>query len=235
MAGVAERARRLREHPAVKGEYAYAPILILILISLAFQLAAPETEWARLVTIVLQGVTLLAALHVSDSRPAFLRAAYVAVVVAIVGGVGVVIGPGQLDSASGKGMTLLLVAGAPVAIASGIVRQVREDRTVVPRTMFGVLCIYLLVGMAFAFGFAVVNHVSGEPFFNVKSAQAQSDFLYFSFATITTTGYGDLVAVTNLGRSLAITEALIGQIYLVTVVAVIVGNLRPRRRSEAGS
>ena len=43
----------------------------------------------------------------------------------------------------------------------------------------------------------------------------------------TTVGYGDLVAATDLGRSVAISEALIGQIYLVTVVALIVGNLRP--------
>ena len=52
-----------------------------------------------------------------------------------------------------------------------------------------------------------------------------SDYLYFSFTTMTTTGYGDLTAATDLGRSFAITEQLIGQIYLVTVVAVIVGNL----------
>jgi len=46
---------------------------------------------------------------------------------------------------------------------------------------------------------------------------------------LTTVGYGDLSAATDLGRSVAITEALIGQIYLVTVVAVIAGNLSRRR------
>jgi ion channel len=55
-----------------------------------------------------------------------------------------------------------------------------------------------------------------------------ADFLYFSFATLTTTGYGDLVPGSNLARSLAILEALTGQIYLVTVVAVLVGNLMRR-------
>ena len=59
------------------------------------------------------------------------------------------------------------------------------------------------------------------------------DFLYFSLITLTTTGYGDLAARTSLGRMLAATEALTGQVYLVTVVAVLVGNIgrvRPARR-----
>jgi hypothetical protein len=54
------------------------------------------------------------------------------------------------------------------------------------------------------------------------------NFLYFSFVTITTVGYGDLTAGTSLGCSIAIAEALTGQIYLVTVVAAIVGVLGGR-------
>ena len=61
-----------------------------------------------------------------------------------------------------------------------------------------------------------------------------NDFLYFSLATLTTTGYGDLSAATELGRAMAVTEALIGQMYLVTVLAVIVSNVR-RRQPLGGS
>jgi hypothetical protein len=57
------------------------------------------------------------------------------------------------------------------------------------------------------------------------------NFLYFSFVTITTVGYGDLTAGTSLGCSIAIAEALTGQIYLVTVVAAIVGVLGGRRQA----
>ena len=57
------------------------------------------------------------------------------------------------------------------------------------------------------------------------------NFLYFSFVTITTVGYGDLTAGTSLGRSLAISKALLGQIYLVTLVAAIVGGLSRRRHA----
>jgi voltage-gated potassium channel Kch len=72
--------------------------------------------------------------------------------------------------------------------------------------------------------------LGGTDFFTTEHA-GRDDFLYFSYSTLTTVGYGDLVAATNLGRSLAITEALLGQIYLVTVVAVIIANLRRPART----
>jgi hypothetical protein len=84
--------------------------------------------------------------------------------------------------------------------------------------------------MFFSFAFNVTQQISGDPFFSGAVDGDVSDFLYFSFSTLTTTGYGDLTAGTDLARSFSITEALIGQIYLVTVVAVIVANLRPSRR-----
>jgi hypothetical protein len=50
-----------------------------------------------------------------------------------------------------------------------------------------------------------------------------------SFVTLCTVGYGDLVPRSDVTRTFAVAEMLLGQIYLVTVVALIVGNLRPRR------
>ena len=62
----------------------------------------------------------------------------------------------------------------------------------------------------------------------------QSQEIYFSFTTLTTTGYGDLTPVLSVGRVLSVLEMLIGQIYLVTVIGLLVGNLRrsPERASE---
>ena len=108
----------------------------------------------------------------------------------------------------------------------GIVRQARDAQAITMRTMFGVLCVYLLIGMAFAFAYGMIAAIEdGGVLRPDRRGGDQADFLYFSFATMTTTGFGDLTAADDLGRSLAITEALIGQIYLVTVVALIVGNL----------
>jgi Ion channel len=80
----------------------------------------------------------------------------------------------------------------------------------------------------FGVAYGAIQEISEEPFFATGTGQ-RDDFLYFSYATLTTVGYGDLIAAHDVGRSLAITEALVGQIYLVTVVAVIVSNLRPAR------
>ena len=66
---------------------------------------------------------------------------------------------------------------------------------------------------------------SQGPYFTSIAAATRSHFTYFSFVTLTTTGYGDLTPATSLGRLLAIAEALLGQLYLVSVVALVVGNV----------
>ena len=222
----------LRRHMHPDG-YAYGWLLLLIGFSLAFQLAAGDTEAARVVTLVLQGATLIAALHLSGAHRWLIHAASIACTLAVLGALGILIGSGELDYAASRAVTLMLVLLAPLAIARGIVRQAREAGAITLRTMFGVLCVYLLVGMAFAFTYGVVEALANEPFFAQIPDGSQSDFLYFSFVTLTTTGFGDLTAATSLGRSFVISEALTGQIYLVTVVSLIVANIGRSRRPLA--
>jgi hypothetical protein len=209
----------------------YGVVLMLILTSLVFQLAAPDADWARMVTIALQGLALLAALLASGVHRWILRLATLAVCVAIVGSLVALIGFGSLGPTPARLITALMVALAPISIARGVIQETKAQGITL-HTMFGVLCIYLLIGTLFAFAYGIVSSAGSEPFFAQPGDDDTSqNFLYFSFVTITTTGYGDLTAGTNLGRSLAIAEALTGQIYLVTVVAAIVGGLGARRRA----
>jgi hypothetical protein len=95
-------------------------------------------------------------------------------------------------------------------------------------TFYGAVCIYLLIAMLFATLFGLTAAVSGEPFFaQLQPPQSASaiDYLYFSLVTITTVGYGDLTAAGNVGRMFAVFEAILGQLYLITVVALVVQNL----------
>jgi hypothetical protein len=213
-----------RRHTHADG-YAYGWLLLLIGVSLTFQLAANDSDLARVVTLILQGIALLAALRVSGAHRWIVRAASIATGIAVLGALGLLIGSGEVDDAASRLVTFMLVVLAPVAILRGIVRQARAAGAITFRTMFGVLCVYLLVGMAFAFAYGAIEALTNEPFFAQIANGTQSDFLYFSFVTLTTTGFGDLTAATSLGHSFVIVEALSGQIYLVTVVALIVANL----------
>ena len=139
---------------------------------------------------------------------------------------------GGIGEGSSLSMNAALVALGPPAVAVGIVRNVRSSGQVRLESVLGVLSLYMLIGMAFGFLYGAIDRIDGEPFFAGGELATVSRCLYFSFTTLTTVGYGDLVARSDLGHTLAVFEALIGQIYLVTVVSLIVGNLgRPARRA----
>lgn len=119
----------------------------------------------------------------------------------------------------------LLAVVAPIAI----VRRLLSHTTITRRTVAGALCLYLLVGLFFSFVFAVAGAID-PPFFAQEPADHTVDYVYFSVTTITTTGYGDLTARASAGKMLAVSEALLGQLYLVGVVAILVSNIGWQRK-----
>ena len=128
-------------------------------------------------------------------------------------------------------LSALLVGLAPVAIAWSIVRRRHID----VQTVLGALCIYVLLGMFWAFAFAAIGAFGSDPFFAQEASPTSASYLYFAYVTLTTVGYGDLTASGNLGRALAVLDALLGQIYLVTVVALLVSQLGRTSRHAATS
>ena len=139
-------------------------------------------------------------------------------------------------SSTGTGasfLMFLLVLVAPIVILNRILRH----ETVGLETILGAICIYVLIAIAFSGLYGWVNEVEPNGFFAQQIPNPQNvDFLYFSFVTITTVGYGDLTAGTSIGRVLVTFEALIGQIFLVTLVARLVGMYGTRWcRATAGS
>ncbi len=208
--------------------YRFGVVLGLILAAVAFGLAAPEGEGARFVGVSLQAATLVAAVAASRAHRWVVRLSVVAAVLGVAGTAAALFGTDQFGDVSADIVALLYVLLTPPAIVSGLIKHFREEGEVTVQLMFGVLCLYLLVGLLFGVAYGAIQEISEEPFFTTGTG-VRDDFLYFSYATLTTVGYGDLIADHDVGRSLAITEALVGQIYLVTVVAVIVSNLRPAR------
>ena len=125
----------------------------------------------------------------------------------------------------------VLVLLAPIVILNRILRH----ETVGLETILGAICVYVLIGIAFAGIYGAVNDSEPDRLLRPdRSTPNNVDFLYFSFVTITTVGYGDLTAGTSTGRVLVTFEALIGQIFLVTLVARLVslyGVSRPPSRA----
>jgi hypothetical protein len=210
------------------GRHRYGPVLVLVATSIVFALAAPEAGWSRAVLALLQGLTLLLALLASDLPTPLLRPlAALASTTALASAVAALLG-GDVGVGISRILSGILVVSAPVAIAQGVLRRIRAERRVTVHLVLGVLAIYLLIGVTFAFADGAVDRLGARDFLRSQPDASVADFLYFSFATLTTTGYGDLVPGNDLARSFAILEALTGQIYLVTVVALLVGNLARR-------
>jgi len=213
------------------GPRRYALMLATIVASFAIQGVATPAAWGQVAVTCLLGVTLLIALWVVQAKPAVLRAAAVVVAATILVSVLEATGAGVTDRAT-RIANGLLVALAPPAIMLGVVRNLRATRTVSVESVFGVLSVYVLLGMLFAFVYGAIDQVGGTPFFAQGDPATVSRCLYFSFTTLSTVGYGDLTAHTNLGHTLAVSEALLGQIYLVTIVSLIVANLGRRTDSS---
>src|SRR5580693_3546122 len=119
---------------------------------------------------------------------------------------------------------IALGVAAPVAI----VRHLLSRRTIDSETVMGAIAAYLMVGMFFAFLYRAVGIVQPHPaFFGSQGPGTFSQDLFFSFTTLTTTGYGDLTPAGNPGQSFAVLEMLIGQLFLITAVGKVVSTWRP--------
>jgi Ion channel len=209
--------------------YRYGIVLLLLFATFVFLAIGPTGDWVPLVAVVLQGATLLAALSASGSSRRLWRIAVAVVAISLVSAtVGLIVGNKNLTGSLFL-LNLLLVAGAPVAIVVALARR----RVIDIQTVLGAVCVYVLLGMLWSFAYAAIGTIQSEPFFAQQAHATVADYLYFSFVTQTTVGYGDFTAAGGLGRALAVLEALIGQLYLVTVIALLVSNLGPARRRRA--
>jgi voltage-gated potassium channel len=113
-------------------------------------------------------------------------------------------------------VVLLVTATLPVTIT-----RVVRHRRVTHETVLGALCAYVLLGLLFAFVFLAIEELSG-PFFAQPGEHPQSEYLYFSFITLTTLGLSASTPSVGLPQALTALEALVGSIFLVTLVARLV-------------
>ena len=198
----------------------------LILVSIGVFAFAGDGPVGRTIMVALQGITLLEILHTSRARPRTIRIVAVLTLLAVLGVLWSASFDGKIAHAAPFLVAASLALGAPFVILRRLVQQAEIDF----RTVAGALCIYLLAGLFCALVYGTMNALQ-KPFFVQPGTGGSADFVYYSFVTLTTVGYGDLTSRTNLGHISSIFESLFGQLYLVSVVALLVANLgRPRPR-----
>ena len=197
----------------------YASLLVLLLANFFLLELVDDPRWGALGSTLLAAAALVVA--ISDPETGHRVRPYQWVLI----GLCVVLAPLVVivNSTSILGLTYLLpVALLVTATLPVTISRVVHHKRVTLETVLGALCAYVLVGLLFAFSFLAVEALRDAPFFAQPGPHGQSEFVYFSFVTLTTLGFGDLSPSVGLPQALTALEALFGSIFLVTLVARLV-------------
>jgi hypothetical protein len=211
-------------------------VLVLVLFTIAVQalIDVRGSIVAQLFAHAISGLALVAAVRASGARRRWRRAADLLVAGVVLLSLGLLLWRSPNGSTAVPPETTWLLAAAltPVLIA----RRVLQHTVVTIQTIMGSVAAYLQLAVAFAFLFQTLDAYSASHFFGEEVST--TTYMYFSLVTISTVGFGDVAAVTDLGRLAASSEAVVGQVYLVTFVALIVARFAagmPRASAAAGA
>jgi hypothetical protein len=201
----------------------YGRVLIATVLVVVATIALPDDRLGRGLSLVVQALllTMVTAAARDVTGRLITAIALAAGVLGAVSALGAAVPEALLLGLSGA-----LAAAMIWVVAGGVSALVRAEG-VTDQAVGGGLTMYLLIGLAFS---DIVGAISTAPgaFFAQGTDGTSGERVYYSFTTLTTTGFGDFTARTDFGRSVAVLEMLVGQIYLVVVVALLVGNLRRR-------
>jgi hypothetical protein len=136
---------------------------------------------------------------------------------------------GDITSGLGELAGVVVLGALLVAILDRVLRH----EYVTMQTLFGAVCVYFLLGLMFSSLYGAMNDLMDAPIFG--EPVDRSVFSYFSFATLTTVGYGDYTAVTDLSRRIAMIEAVTGQVFIATTLARLVSLYKSGGRDAMGS
>ncbi len=178
-----------------------------------------------LILNIIAAAVLVAASYALNERRHFFLIAIVFSGISIVSTWLLLIFPGHWMVLIAHSCIILLVGFFSITILSYVLRSgsVTSDR------IFADICVFMLIGYAWTFAYALLEELQPGSFSSVNALRP-GDYVsrvmqlrYFSFITLTTVGYGDIVPRSPLARTLAMLEAVMGQFYLAVLVARLVG------------
>ncbi len=204
-------------------------VALLLLVDLDQQ--SGFSAFLAVTVTILTAATLLLAVAAAGIERRGLQLAWFAAGLTVVASIAAAFLP-EVNAVHGGLLWLLLVIAAPIIA----LKRLMNHKEVTVETLLGAVSVYLLLAVAGAYLFLFIDAlgIDGGRFFG--ESQSTTVFMYFSLVTATTLGYGDFAPAGVLGRAAAVWVAVIGQIYLIVVIARIVTLFTPaRRRGESGS
>jgi hypothetical protein len=215
------RERWLRRAERVRD--AFGLVFALVLTTYVLTSLLENRGWSAVILTAATSATSIVALTSSHAKPGFVRSAIWLSALTI--------GLAAIAAASGNRIWLnfasLIQIGLLTVAMAAVLRRVVTTADVGSRTILGAISVYTVLGILFTFVYGTVERIQGSPFFEGVAHPSGSDFLFFSYTTLTTTGYGDLVPGGQPGRMISGLEMMIGQVFLVTLVAGLVSLWRP--------
>jgi Ion channel len=201
---------------------AFALVLALVLSTYVLASLVPYTGWGGVFITLLGSLTATVALASAQARPRLVawagRLSVAAVALSVVGA----IAGGRAWYALAAALLTFVFTGGALAVLRAVITEERVRF----RTVLGAVSVYIMIGLLYAFLYVAVDRVH-HPFFAGSVRVETGDFLFFSLTTLTTTGYGNLVPAGQPGKTFAVLEMLMGQIFLVTLIARLVSMWRP--------
>lgn len=204
---------------------------VLTLIAASYALCAVQTgPNADPIAFLVQLATVAVTLRVAQVAPRLRRVGWIVLAVAAVATIVVtVIGSrGHLLDVVLSTASMLAYLAATVAIVAHLARRDRVDG----QALLAAIAAYIQVGMSFTFAYNLIALLSPMPTFGEGNVDSLTGQLFFSFTTLTTTGYGNIVPVSAGVQSIAIAEAIAGQLFLVIAVARVVSGWTGRPRPK---
>jgi hypothetical protein len=201
--------------------YLLASLLALLLL---YPLVQDREDTAVFMFVMNSAILVAGVFAVSDRPVKIVIAASIGGPQIVLTAIVIAIGPSHpLSNPIARVASILLIvyfAYTIVLVAAHVLRNPRVNRD----TLYGALSIYLLMGLSWAgiYSYIMINRPG-----SFAVAHGEMDAVYFSFTTLTTLGYGDIVPVTTVARSLAILEAIAGVIFMAVAIARLVSLYRP--------
>lgn len=216
------RVQRLRS------SHSYGVVLALVVVTFVFIELAGDDAWTTSALLLLESATLVIALWTSGLARTNSPVSVGLLVGSVVTAVAVMIWSGDALQGTVALLSAALTVGIVVVVALGVFDQGEING----QSVIGAITIYVQLGFIFLFIYGGIAAFGHTPLFAQGTDGTRAIRLYFSYITLATVGYGDYTPGTPVARVAAVVEALSGQLYLVTVIAVLVSRMRPKRRTE---